>query len=90
MGIKPVSHPFRHNALDEGFSNGIAELGFCLPFELRDCQLNGNHRHKPFAHIITGEVFIFIFKDAFFTGIPVNKARKCGAEAFFMGPAFSC
>ena len=57
------------------------ELALGLPFELRLRQLDRDHRHQAFAHVIAGEVFLHVLEQRqLLTGV-VDGARQRGAEA---------
>ena len=46
-----------HEALNIG-----VQLALGLPFELRLRQLHADHRGKAFAHVVAGEVFLYVLE----------------------------
>ena len=65
-----------HDAGDIGI-----QLALGLSFKLRLRQLDADHRHQSFAHVVAGQVFLDVLEQAELLAGVVDGARQRGAEA---------
>ncbi len=73
--------------LDQALDRRVAELGLGLTLELRVGQLDRDHRGQPLAHVVAGEVLVFLFEQAFAARVGVERAGQRRAEAGEVGAA---
>ena len=85
VALEPVTEEITGNALNESLRFGVTELGLGLTFELGFTQLDGDNCGKTFTDVITGEVFVLLLEDAFFTCVLVDQSGHCGTETLFVG-----
>ena len=74
--------------LDQAADRRVAEFGLGLALELRVVQLDRDHRGQPLAHVLAGEVVVFLlFQQAFVAGVGVERPGQRRAEAGEVGAA---
>ncbi len=75
--------------LDEGLGFGVAEFGFGLAFELGVGEFHRDDGGEAFPDVVAGEVLVLVPQQFLVAGVPVDDGGECGAEALFVGAAFS-
>ncbi len=75
------ARPAVDDRLDEAGHAWIAELGLGLTLELRVAQLDRDDGRQSLAHVIAGEVVLFLLEQTVVAGVLVERAREGGAKA---------
>ena len=88
MFLKINFQRFRKNGFDRRAGFRIAELAFGLSFELRIAEFHADDGRESFAHVVAGEVIVFLLQDAFCAGVGVEFARQGCAKANQVRPTF--
>ena len=60
---------------------GVAQLGLGLTLELRVLELDRDERREALAHVLAGEVVLFLLEEVLLPGVVVERTRERGAEA---------
>ena len=60
---------------------GVAQLGLGLTLELRVLELDRDERREALAHVLAGEVVLFLLEEVLLPGVVVECARERGTEA---------
>jgi hypothetical protein len=82
----------RQFVIDEHFNRAldlrVAQLGFCLPFELGLSHLDGQDSRQAFAKIISGKIDLYVSEQVIFIRIRFEGAREGAAKAGYVRAAF--
>jgi hypothetical protein len=73
---QPLVDEGLHDARDIGI-----QLALGLPFKLRLRQLHADHRHQPFAHVVTRQIFFDVLEQPHLLPGVIDGARQRHAEA---------
>ena len=73
--------------LDQAADRRVAEFGLGLALELGVVQLDRDHRGQPLAHVLAGEVVVFLFQQPFVARVGVQGPGQRRAEAGEVGAA---
>src|SRR2546421_12056566 len=77
------------DGLKDGAHFWVVELGFCLSLKLWVSNLDADNCCQPLAHMVTGQVAVFVFEQARFTSIVVERAGESAAKTCDMHTAIN-
>ena len=66
---------------------GLPSLVLVWPSNCGSCELDRDHRGQPLAHVVAGEVLVFLFEQAFAARVGVERPGQRRAEAGEVGAA---
>src|SRR5699024_12684798 len=75
---------FGHHRVHIAADLGVAQFSFGLAFERGFGQFDRNDGGQTFANVVTGEVIVFIARELFIAGVPVDQRGQWTAAAFFV------
>ena len=86
--LKPVPELVTHDLLNESFRLRVAELCLRLPLELRFTEFHRKNCSEALAHILTGEILIFVSQEVLLPRIPIDQCGQRCTKSLFMGATF--
>src|SRR5262249_22643636 len=87
--LEEVAQAGIDDRLDEAGHAGIAELGLCLPLELRVAKLHRDHRGQALADVLAGEVVLFVLEQTVVARVLGQGPSERRAKAAQMGSALA-